>query len=114
MVTPMSLFTSDRERRLWFSALAVRVAIYSTLGLARTLVDALREENLLRVSFALVVLLVIGAIPSITRYSNWGNFAKPYNNSEYGNISLSKELASFWLFRPFGGLKTRPFPHYQG
>jgi hypothetical protein len=58
----MSLFTSDRERRLWLWTLAVMVAIYSTLGPARTLVDALRERNLLRVSFALVLLLVVGAI----------------------------------------------------
>jgi VanZ family protein len=38
------------------------VAIYSTLGPAGTLVAALRERNLLRVSFALVLLLVMGAI----------------------------------------------------
>jgi hypothetical protein len=41
----MSWFTSDRERRLWFWALAVVVAIYSTLGLAGTLAEALRERN---------------------------------------------------------------------
>lgn len=58
----MSLFTSDRERRLWLWTLAVMVAIYSTLGPARTLVDALRERNLLRFSFAVVVLLVVVAI----------------------------------------------------
>ena len=58
----MSLLTSDRERRLWLWALAVMVAIYSTLGPARTLVDALRERNLLRVSFAAVVLLVVVAV----------------------------------------------------
>jgi hypothetical protein len=40
----MSWFTSDRERRLWFWALAVVVAIYSTLGLAGTLGEALRER----------------------------------------------------------------------
>lgn len=56
------LFTSDRERRLWLWTLAVMVAIYSTLGPARTLADALREHNLLRVSFALVLLLVVVAI----------------------------------------------------
>jgi hypothetical protein len=55
----MSRFTSDRERRLWLWTLAVLVAIYATLGPARTLVDALRERNLLRVAFAVVVLLVI-------------------------------------------------------
>ena len=35
----MDLFTSDRERRLWLWTLAVLVAIYSTLGLARALVE---------------------------------------------------------------------------
>jgi VanZ family protein len=55
-------FTSDRERRLWLWALIVLVAIYSTLGPAERLVAALRESNLLRVSFVLVLLLVVGAI----------------------------------------------------
>lgn len=40
----MSLFSSDRERRLWFWTLAVVVAIYSTLGLAGTLAGVLRER----------------------------------------------------------------------
>ena len=55
-------FTSDRERRLWLWALAVVVAIYSTLGPAETLAGALRERNLLRTSFALVLLLVPAAL----------------------------------------------------
>lgn len=58
----MSLFTSDQERRLWLWTLAVVVAIYSTLGPARGLVDALRERNLLRISFAVVVILVVVVI----------------------------------------------------
>ncbi|MDE2826040.1 MAG: VanZ family protein [Bacteroidota bacterium] len=37
----MSVFTSARERRLWVCTLAVTVAIYSTLGLARILDDQL-------------------------------------------------------------------------
>jgi hypothetical protein len=57
----MSVFTSDRERRLWLWALTVVVAIYSTLGPTQVLVEALRERNLLRVSFALVLILV-GAV----------------------------------------------------
>ena len=60
--TPTGRFTSARERRLWLWALAVMVAIYSTLGPARTVADALRERNLLKVSFALVLFLVVGAI----------------------------------------------------
>ena len=59
--TSMSLFTSDRERRLWLWTLVVLVAIYSTLGPAQTLVAALRERNLLRVSFALVLLVGVTA-----------------------------------------------------
>lgn len=58
----MPLFTSNRERRLWLWTLAVVVAIYATLGPARVLVDALRERNLLRVSFGLVVLVVVVAV----------------------------------------------------
>lgn len=57
-----SVFTSDRERRLWLWTLAVVVAIYSTLGPAPTLADALRERNLLRVSFAVVVIVVVGTV----------------------------------------------------
>jgi len=37
----MTVFTSVREKRLWGCTLAVVVAIYSTLGLARTLEDEL-------------------------------------------------------------------------
>ena len=56
----MSPFTSDQERRLWFWALPVVVAIYSTLGPAQMLAEALPERNLLPVSVA-VVLLLVGA-----------------------------------------------------
>lgn len=71
----MSLFSSHRERRLWLWTLAVMVAIYSTLGPARTLADALRERNLLRVSFAILVLLVVGAIAVrlLKRRLGWGD-----------------------------------------
>ncbi len=59
IISVKSLFTSDRERNLWLSALVVMVAIYATLGPARSIVDALRERNLLRVSFALLVVIVV-------------------------------------------------------
>ncbi|MDH3733398.1 MAG: VanZ family protein [Gemmatimonadota bacterium] len=45
MTTSEPLFTSRRERRLWFWALAVVVAIYSTLGLAGTLVSVLGDRT---------------------------------------------------------------------
>ena len=54
----MVLFSSARERRLWLWTLAVVVAIYSTLGLARTLTEALREHGLLGPAFPLVSFLL--------------------------------------------------------
>ena len=42
--------SSDRERRLWLLAGATVLAIYSTLGVARTISDALRDRNMLRVA----------------------------------------------------------------
>ena len=53
----MALFSSARERRLWLWTLAVVMAIYSALGLARTLAGALREHGLLGASFPLVSFL---------------------------------------------------------
>ena len=69
----MSLFTSARERRLWLWAIAVMVAIYSTLGPARVVVDVLRERNLLRLAFLVVVLAVLVAIviPWVKRRPGW-------------------------------------------
>jgi len=61
-IDSMSLFTSDRERWLWLWTLAVLLALYATLGPARVLVDALREQNLLRVSFGLLLFLVVAAV----------------------------------------------------
>jgi hypothetical protein len=56
--SPVSMFTSRRERRLWAWTLVVVVAIYSTLGLARTLAGVLREEGLLVAAFAAGMVLV--------------------------------------------------------
>ena len=58
----MPLLSSDRERRLWLWTLAVVVAIYSTLGLARTLAGVLRDRDLLDGSFAFGMLLIGAAI----------------------------------------------------
>ena len=58
-VRPLSLFTSARERRLWAWTLAVVVAIYSTLGLARTLFDMLGHLNLGEGLFLVCCLLVV-------------------------------------------------------
>jgi len=58
----VSLFTSPRERRLWAWTLAVVVAIYSTLGLARTLAGVLRDRDLLDGLFVLGFVLVLATI----------------------------------------------------
>ena len=74
---PGTPFTSRRERRLWLWTLAAVVAIYSTLGPAQVLAEVLRERNLLRVSFALVVLLVVGGLAAswVRRPPGWGEIA---------------------------------------
>ena len=58
----MSLFASDRERRLWLWALVAVVAIYATLGLARTLAGVLRDEGLIGAAFWLGLLLIGAAV----------------------------------------------------
>lgn len=58
----MPAFTSAREKRLWFWTLAVVVAIYSTLGLARTLVDTLGSDFLSVWLFLLGCILVLATV----------------------------------------------------
>lgn len=62
MTMPTPLFTSRRERRLWLWALAVVVAIYSTLGLAGALAEELREHNLLPAAVLVLMLATVAAI----------------------------------------------------
>ena len=57
-----SFLTSRREQRLWLCALAVVVAIYSTLGLAGSLAEILREHNLLPAAVLVLMLATVGAI----------------------------------------------------
>lgn len=58
----MALFVSHRERRLWLWTLAVVVAILSTLGLARTLAEELRNRDLLDSTFFFAFLMTIAAV----------------------------------------------------
>ncbi|MDE2805336.1 MAG: VanZ family protein [Gemmatimonadota bacterium] len=62
MTSSTPLFTSRRERRLWFWALAVVVAIYSTLGLAGSLAEMLRERNLLPPALLVLMFVTVAAI----------------------------------------------------
>jgi len=52
-----SLFTSDRERRLWCWVAVVLIAIYSSLGLSQGVAEWLRERNLLRISLGAILVL---------------------------------------------------------
>ncbi|MDH3530643.1 MAG: VanZ family protein, partial [Acidobacteriota bacterium] len=55
----LPLFSSDRERRLWFWTLLVVAAIYSTLGLASTLAGAIPD---ILAAFGFVAgMLLVGA-----------------------------------------------------
>ena len=62
MTTATPFFTSVRERRLWLWALAVVVAIYSTLGLAGSLAEVLRERDLLPAAVFSLMILTVAAI----------------------------------------------------
>ena len=52
---PMPFFSSSRERCLWAWTLAIIVAIYSTLGLASTLVGRLLESMILAICLVTLV-----------------------------------------------------------
>ncbi|MBX2821490.1 MAG: VanZ family protein [Rhodothermaceae bacterium] len=58
----MPLFTSERERTLWLWTLAVLVAIYSTLGPARVLVEVLEAHNLARAMAIGLFILIAGGV----------------------------------------------------
>ena len=85
-----SMFTSDRERRLWTWTLVVVVAIYSTLGLARTLAGTLREEGLLVAAFVLGMVLVAATAAAL------GLRRKP-GAAEIG-VALGVAAAYFMVF----------------
>jgi hypothetical protein len=56
------MFASARERRLWFWAFAVLIAIYSTLGLAGTLVEYLGTSGLLDAVFFYTFLVLVACL----------------------------------------------------
>ena len=61
----MSLFSSDRERRLGVWTLAIVAAIYATLGLARTLAGFLRDQGLQLGAFVVGMVLVGATVVAI-------------------------------------------------
>lgn len=71
-VTVETWFASARERRLWAATAAIVVAIYSTLGLARTLAGALRSRGLLDLGFGIAVVLVVAAVVALGLQSRSG------------------------------------------
>ena len=60
------IHTTARERRLWILTGAVVAAIYSTLGLGRTLADELRDRDLLDAAFGLGVLVIGVSVVAIS------------------------------------------------
>ena len=58
----MSIFASTRERRLWACVLAVVIAIYSTLGPARTLAEQLGDAGLGVWLFLIACIMVLVAV----------------------------------------------------
>ena len=54
----MSLFTSQREKRLWIFVITVIVAIYATLGLALKMAGYLQNQDLQAVFFLLGMFFV--------------------------------------------------------
>ncbi len=68
----MSLFATDRERRLWLWTLAVVIAIYATLGLAGTLAEGPVPEwagSGFFFSFLVLVLAIAGL--SLKKLPTW-------------------------------------------
>lgn len=61
----MSLFTSNRERRLWLWTLSLVVAIYTSLGVAGNVAGYLREHNLLAITFVMGLILAVGAVAAL-------------------------------------------------
>lgn len=52
-------YTSRRERRLWFAVFVIVVAVYSSIGLARTLTDVFGDRNLIDSLTALAFLVML-------------------------------------------------------
>ncbi|MEN3324514.1 VanZ family protein [Mariniflexile soesokkakense] len=62
LLNTMTLFTSSREKRLWFWAFIVFNTIYATLFMGRPLACQLRDQNVQAFFFVLGILLVGTAI----------------------------------------------------
>lgn len=58
----MAVFTSVREKRYWMAAAVVVVLIYSTLGLAQTFAEELRDQGLVSDAIWLGLWLVVAAV----------------------------------------------------
>ena len=86
----MALFTTAREKRLWCWIAVVMLAIYSTLGPARTLADYLRARGLLRLAFGLLVVVLLVAV-----LRSW--LRRQPGRSEFG-VMIGVGLVYVWTF----------------
>ena len=64
-ITPASLCSSDRERRLWIWTLAVVVAIYASLAFAGRLADVLRARDLLGAALVTAFFVMLVAMAGL-------------------------------------------------
>ncbi len=58
----MPIFTSSREKRLWFWVLVVLVAIFSTLFIGQPLIQLFSNQDIQAVFFVLGMVLVAATI----------------------------------------------------
>ena len=73
----MALFSSNRERRLWFALATVLVGIYATMGQIPSIAEVLRARSDLTddIFFALFVALVIVAVVFIRKRPSYAEIA---------------------------------------
>lgn len=95
----MAVFSSRRERRLWLWTLAVVVAIYATLGLARTAAGILRDLGLLEAFFGLGMFLLAAAIVAqgVKARPGWREIA----------VALGVAAATLMVFARIGSPEER-------
>lgn len=70
----MSLFTSNRERRLWLWTIAIVGAIYATLSLQGRLAAFLRDLDMLVNAYIFLLLLMVLAIVVNGLKRQWGKY----------------------------------------
>jgi hypothetical protein len=84
----MSLFTSQRGKRLWIFVIIIVLAIYSTLGLALKMADFLQNHDLQDTLFnTLAAVFAVSAIKVLVWFRKWiGKRKEAYLNNDYNTL----------------------------